>query len=64
MTVNSDIFARTLFSRIAFKDIIICDVKISRLGHNLPLSVKRQSGFISSFREGYIFTKLRREDPN
>ena len=35
----------------------ICDVKNSRLGHYLPISINVR--VISSFREGYIFTKLR-----
>ena len=35
----------------------ICDVKNSRLWHDLPISVKDR--MISPFREGYIFTKLR-----
>ena len=35
-TVNSEIFARILFSRIALKDIFI-KVKKSRLRHNLPI---------------------------
>ena len=39
-TVNSEIFARILFSRISLKDII-CVVKNSRLGYGLPTSVDR-----------------------
>ena len=35
----------------------ICDIKILRLGHDLPISVIDR--LISSFRKGYIFTKLR-----
>ena len=37
-TVNLEIFARILFSAKSVKRHI-CDVKISRLGHNLPISV-------------------------
>ena len=35
-----------------------CDVKNSRLGHDLPTSVNDR--VILSFREGYILTKLRK----
>ena len=35
----------------------ICDVKNSRPGHDIPLSVNDR--VISPFRKGYIFTKLR-----
>ena len=38
-TVNSEIFARILFSRIALKDIF-AKYKKSRLWHDLPASVK------------------------
>ena len=34
----------------------ICDVKNSRLGHGIPISVNNR--VISPFREGFIFTKL------
>ena len=34
-----------------------CDVKNSRLGHDLPISVKDR--VISLFRENFVFTKLR-----
>ena len=36
----------------------ICDVRNSRLGHSLPLSVNGR--VISPFREDFIFTKLRK----
>ena len=52
-TVNSEFFARILFSRIALKDI--CDVKNSGQGRDLLISVKR---VISPIREDIIFTKL------
>ena len=55
-TVNSEMFARLLFSRIALKDIFET-VKKSRLVHHFPISVNDRA--ISSFREGLIFTKLR-----
>ena len=35
----------------------IYDIKNSRLGHDLPISVNDE--MISPFREGYIFTKFR-----
>ena len=35
----------------------ICDVKISQLGHDLPISVNKR--LISPFRNDIIFTKLR-----
>ena len=54
-TVNPEIFARILFSRIASKDIF-ATLK-SRLGHDLPRSVNDK--VISPFREDFIFTKLR-----
>ena len=41
------IFANSVISHI-------CDVKNSRLGHDLPFSVNDR--MISPFREGYIFT--------
>ena len=31
----------------------ICDIKVSRLGHDLPISVIER--LISPFRKGYIF---------
>ena len=56
-TINSEMFARLLFSRIALKDIFET-VKKSRLVHHFPISVNDRA--ISSFREGLIFTKLRK----
>ena len=35
----------------------ICDVKYSRLGHDIPISLNDR--VISPFRKGFIFTKLR-----
>ena len=48
-TVNPEIFARILFSRIELKDIF--DAKYSRLGHDLPLSVNDR--VISPFLEDF-----------
>ena len=60
LTVNSEIFGRILFSRIALNDIFATlktrDYKCS-IGHDLPTAVKGR--VISPFREGFIFTKLR-----
>ena len=53
-TVNSDIFARILFSRIRGIKRHICDVENSRLGHDLH----QKMTVISPFREGFIFVKL------
>ena len=39
-TVNSEIFARTLFSPISLN--YICDVNKSRLEHDLPVSVNNR----------------------
>ena len=55
ITVNPEIFARILFSRIALKDIL-AGAKNSPLVHDLPISVI--NGVISLFREDFIFTKL------
>ena len=52
-TVNLEIFARILYSRIVFKDIAIK----SHLRHDLPTSVNNR--VILPFRMGFIFTKLR-----
>ena len=49
-TVNPDLFANSV-------KIHICDFKISRLGSDIPACVNDR--VISSFREGFIFTKLR-----
>ena len=54
-TVNSEIFARILFSRITLKHD--CGVKNWGLEHDLPTSVHDR--VISTFRENLIFTKLR-----
>ena len=54
-TVNSEIFARILFSRIALKRHI-CDVNNSCLGQDLPISVNDR--VISPFHEGLILTKI------
>ena len=40
-TVNMEIFAGILFSRIAFKDIFV-KLKNWRLGHDLPISVNNR----------------------
>ena len=50
-SVNSEIFARILFSRIALKHI-----KKSQLEHDLPTSVNGR--VILSLREGFIFAKI------
>ena len=55
-TVNPEIFARFLFSRIALKDSF-CDAKSSRLGHDLHKPVNDR--VISTFKEDFIFMKLR-----
>ena len=55
LTVNLEIFARILFSRIALRHI--CDANYSRLGHDLHISVNER--VISAFRKDFIFTKLR-----
>ena len=55
-TVDSEIFARILFSRKALKDILVM-WKISRLRQDLSLSINDRE--ILPFREGFIFTKLR-----
>ena len=55
-TVNPEIFARILFSRIAFNDII------SRQGHVLHLSVDDRG--ISPFLEGFFITKFLKDDKN
>ena len=52
MNVNSEIFARILFSRIALKDMPICVVENSQLWHDLATSVNDR--VISPFREGFI----------
>ena len=49
ITVNSEIFARILFSRIMLKDIFVTL-------EGLPTSVNER--VILPFREGYIFRKL------
>ena len=53
-TVNSEIFARILFSRIALKYIF---ATLKRLRHDLPISVT--NSVVLLFREGFIFAKLR-----
>ena len=55
VTVNSEIFVRSLFSRTALKDIF-GTFKILRLGHDLPTSVIDSDFAISG---GFIFAKLR-----
>ena len=55
-TVNSETFAIILFSRISLKDIF-ATFKNLRQGHDLPISVN--SRVLLSFRESFIFTKLR-----
>ena len=55
--VNSEIFARILFSRIALKDIFAAFKLRHYLRHDLPISVNDR--VILLFREGLIFTKLR-----
>ena len=54
-TVDSTIFARILFSRIALKHF--SDVKNSRLRQDLAISINDR--VILPFREGFIFMKLR-----
>ena len=54
-TVNSKIFARILFSRIAFKDIF-STLKIRGLG---MIYLYQQTTVILLFREGFIFAKIR-----
>ena len=54
-TVNSEIFARILFSRIVLKHI--GDVLNSRPRHDLPNSVNDR--VIMPFREDFTFAKLR-----
>ena len=56
--VHPEIFARTLFSRIALKDIAYLRRSNSLLGHDLPISVTDR--VISPFREDFLFTKLLR----
>ena len=53
-TVDSEIFARILFSQKALKNI--SDVKNLRLRQDLPLSINRR--VLLPFREGFIFTKF------
>ena len=52
ITVNSEIFASILFSRIAFKDIF-ATLKIGEPGNDFATSVKDKES--SPFREGFIF---------
>ena len=54
-TVDSEIFARILFSPKALR--LISDVKNSGLRHDLPISINDR--VILPFCEGSIFTKLR-----
>ena len=54
-TVDSEIFARILFSRIASRHI--SDVKNSRLRQDIPISINDR--VILPFLEGFIFTKRR-----
>ena len=56
ITVNSEIFARILFSRIALKHIF-STLKI-RQGRDLPISVNDR--MISPIHEDFIFAKLRK----
>ena len=60
-TVNPEIFARILFSRIALKDISVTLNIRARLGKDLLASVNDR--VISPFREEFIFTKLREKKP-
>ena len=53
-TVNSEIFARILFSRKVLSHI--CDLKNLRLGHDLPISVNDR--VIVQNREDFIFTEV------
>ena len=55
-TVNLEIFCENFISGNSVKRHI-CDVKNSRLGHDLHISVNDR--VISPFREGFIFMKLR-----
>ena len=55
-TVNSEIFTRILFSRTALTRHI-CQVKNSRLWHDLPTSVKDKE--FLPFRKGFIFREIR-----
>ena len=55
-TVNLEIFARILFSRIELKDKFSMPIN-SSLWYVLPLSVDDR--VISLFLEGFIFTKLK-----
>ena len=55
VTLNPEIFARILFSRIALKDIF-CDAKNSRLEHDLHISLSGRE--ISAFCGDFIFSKL------
>ena len=54
-TVNLEIFARILFSRIALKDIFVT-LKDLRLEHDLHISVNDIVN--SAFHKDFIFTKL------
>ena len=68
--MNSEIFARILFSRIALRHI--CDVKKSRTGHDLPISVNdsdiaNSRGFDfpeSSHMRSFAKIKFSRKFPN
>ena len=53
-TLNSEIFARILFSQIALRHI--CDVKNVRLWHDLPIPLNDKG--ISPFHKDFIFKKL------
>ena len=55
ITVNSEIFERILFSRIALRQI--CDVQNSRPRDDLHILVNDR--VISPYRESFIFTKFR-----
>ena len=55
-TVNPEIFARILFSRIALKDIFVT-LKIRDYG--MIYIISNNDRVISAFREDFIFTKLR-----
>ena len=54
-TVNPEIFARILFSRIALKDIFVA-LKFA-IFHDLRILVNYR--VVSPFREDFVFTKLR-----
>ena len=56
ITVDSEIFARFLFSRKTLKDILVT-LKNPRLRQDLPISINER--VILPFREGFIFTKFR-----